>query len=115
METWEETKARLSKMGIKTKTDPVINQPRYNDMIAEDIIPMELYNIHKRSLPVGTDVPVFFNVTKDVAKTLLSKFLLTKIKPDGTVIYYDLIPIYGTKEEKNVYWNPEEFIKGELK
>lgn len=74
------------------KIDVIVERP-----VAE----VELFNIHKRSLPVGVDKPVFYNVTREAAKKLFDVVLKTKMI-DSVIYYYDLIPI-GTI--RDVFWN----------
>ncbi len=78
--------------------------------------PKRMYNIHKRSLPVGIDKIVYFNVDLKTANMLAEKFLIAKSYTDvsrntKTLIYYDIIPVDALPREKNIYYNPEERIK----
>ena len=70
--------------------------------------PMQLYNIHKRSLPAELDQPVFLGVIKSEADYLTNNILKTKtIEKNGEVkiIYYDIIATNATREEMDIYYN----------
>lgn len=82
-----------------------------------------LYNVHKRSLPVGEDTVAMFNVTKaefdalklnrvdkDLMKDLKGQ-CQTHITKEDTVVYYDLVPVNATAAERSVYYNPKELTR----
>jgi hypothetical protein len=80
------------------------------DMEATQMIPLieptvGLYNIHKRSLPVGTDKIVGIGFTKAQAEQALGDLFKAKKKGE-TVFYYDIIPQSATGAEKQVLYNP---------
>lgn len=110
----EEFKLRLRKINElnKPKTKPLDEKGE------------KLYNIHKRSLPVGIDDIVVMRVTKAEAEFLLNHRsecsqtpLLTPQsyqhddKDSKTIIYYDIIPVDATPRERNVYYNKRPFVK----
>jgi hypothetical protein len=79
------------------------------------------FNIHKRSLPVGLDVVVVYNIeSKEDAEQMIvnaksvdgKRLFSTKIHTDSkgvdTVFYYEPIPVDATPEELSVYYN---FVK----
>lgn len=75
----------------------------------------KLFNIHKRSLPVGIDVIILFNLSKDEADWWVEHRLHTKCYDDAetqskTVIYYDVLPVGASPKEKNVYRNDVKLI-----
>src|SRR3990167_712963 len=116
-ETWEETKARLKKQGINLQTDIVVIEPpkpptaRREERKPEP--PVKLYNIHKRSLPIGNpplDKIVVFGVTKLEAEWWVEYKLKTKCYEYGpddskTLIYFDIIPDGATPKERSIYFN----------
>lgn len=73
------------------------------------------YNIHKRSLPVGIDKVVMYNLPKFDAERLLEKTFKTKLfhndnKDSKTLIYYEMIPSDATPQERNIYFRDENKI-----
>lgn len=82
----------------------------------EEIKPLEkLYNIHKRSLPVGIDKIVIYNTTKKQAVKLLDGVLKAKCyqhddKDSKTVIYYDVIPVNAKPKERSIYFNERPIV-----
>lgn len=77
----------------------------------------ELFNVHRRTLPVGGDRIVLWNLTKkefddmklnrldhDLMKDLTGQ-CRTHVENDNTIVYYDLVPVNATEEEKSVYFN----------
>ncbi len=70
------------------------------------------YNIHKRSLPVGLDKVVVFDVTRSEAlwwieHRLQSVVYFNEITESKQIIYYDVVPTDATNEEKSVFYNVE--------
>lgn len=112
MKEWELAKKRAADIyaGVpETKEKPV--QPVYKKVYIE-----RMYNIHKRSLPVGIDKIVYFNVSLKIANMLCEKFLVSKsytdvIRNTKTLIYYDIIPVDAVPREKNIYYNPAERVQ----
>lgn len=77
---------------------------------AKSVQPVEqLYNVHKRSLPVELDKPVAFNLREDEAKRLVR--LKKPYMIENTVIYFDRVVTNGSREEMSVYYNPKEIIR----
>lgn len=76
------------------------------------------YNLHKRSLPPGLDQIIAVDVTKEdieLLKKRAKNHFEAVVLPDDTVIYYDLIPIDATPEQKSIYYNdPKRIIQGEI-
>jgi hypothetical protein len=70
-----------------------------------------LFNIHKRSLPVGKDTIVVYGVSEEEAKRLIGTRFPPKQTPEG-VIYYDIVSAGAVREELSVFHNPAEFIMG---
>jgi uncharacterized protein (UPF0218 family) len=73
-----------------------------------------LYNIHKRSLPVGVDQPVVFSVSEEEANRTIKHSLKPVLKIDNqtdkrTVTYYDKVKQDG--KEHDVYENDGEITK----
>jgi len=80
--------------------------------------PVRLFNIHKRSLPVGIDKIVFVNLTRKDAEETVTRFLKTKIyfdneKESKTLIYYDIVPQDATPKERSLFYNTVELLKEE--
>jgi len=78
----------------------------------------KLFNIHKRSLPVGIDKIVLVGVTKEEGEKLIENSLKSRIfydsdKDSKTIIYYDLLPQDASPKEKNVFFNPLKLLQGE--
>lgn len=73
----------------------------------------QLYNIHKRSLPVGTDKIVVHGATKEEAEDMMRTMFKAKEKLQNevtNVIYYDMVPIDATEEEKSVFYNARPVV-----
>lgn len=112
MKEWELAKKKAADIyaGVPEVKEKVI-QP-----VDKNIQTERMYNIHKRSLPVGIDKIVYFNVDIKTANMLCDKFLVPKSYTDvsrntKTLIYYDIIPVDAVPREKNIYYNPEDRIK----
>lgn len=73
--------------------------------------PVKLYNIFKRSLPVGVNKLVFQNVTEEDVTFLFRYVLRAKTSEDSPVIYWDAVEV-GTAEEWNVFSNDGVDITG---
>lgn len=75
-----------------------------------------LYNIHKRSLPIGIDKVVGIGFTKQEAFDALQKLFKAHVdkKEDGRWIYYDPVPQNALRNERTVYYNPKSIIKGDI-
>src|SRR6185295_10951328 len=85
----------------------------------EPPIPVKRYNIHKRSLPVGIDKIVVFNVTKQEADWWVERKLKTRCYENGpddskTLVYYDIIPVGATPKEKSIYFNTHPVTTEEI-
>lgn len=74
---------------------------------------LQRFNIHKRTLPVGTDKIVVYNVPFDEARWWIQNQLKTEQIKD-CVVYYDIIDANAGKTEKNVLYNTGPFMMGEL-
>lgn len=112
MKEWELAKKRAADIyaGVSEVKEPVI-QPVDKKVTIE-----RMYNIHKRSLPVGIDKIVYFNVDLKTANMLCEKFLVSKSYTDvvnntKTLIYFDIIPVDAVPRERNVYYNPAEHVQ----
>lgn len=115
-ETWEQTKARLKKQGINLNTEIVVIAQQEIKVVKP---PEKLYNIHKRSLPVGFDKIVVYSVNKEDAEWWLEHRLKTifyedKETEERTVYYFDVIPVEATDREKGVYFNPKPNVIEEI-
>lgn len=80
--------------------------------------PSRLFNIHKRSLPVGIDKKVFVNLSKKDAQFLIDHILKSKVyfdteKESKTLIYFDMVPQDATPKEKSIFYNTVELLKEE--
>jgi hypothetical protein len=80
--------------------------------------PVRLFNIHKRSLPVGIDQIIFVGLTRKDAEETVTHFLKTKIyfdneKESKTLIYYDIVPQDATPKERSLFYNTMELLKEE--
>jgi hypothetical protein len=87
--------------------------------IYEKIKEEKLFNIHKRSLPVGIDKKIVFRVTKEDAEWWVEKRLKAHSYQDDsrdtkTLIYYDIIPIGATPREKSIYFNKGPITREEI-
>lgn len=74
----------------------------------------QLYNIHKRSMPIATDKVVLIGLKREDADKELLKLLRRENKrrnemsprEDMQVFYYfDVVPQDCTAEEKSIYYN----------
>lgn len=112
-ETWEQTKERLKKQGINLTTDIVVVEPPKPPTPQQEQRPekpVKLFNIHKRSLPVGLDKVIVFGITKEDAEWWVERKLKTKCYQNDeddskTLIYYDVIPVDATPKERNIFFN----------
>lgn len=120
-ETWEQTKARLKKQGIKVESDIVVIQPPAPPVKREESKaepPIKRFDVHKRSLPVGNpplDKIVVFAVTKAEAEWWINHILKAKSYQDDerdlkTLIYYDAVPVDAQPKERSIYYNPRPVI-----
>lgn len=68
---------------------------------------VELYNIHKRSLPVGVDRIVAFNLSREEANSWIDIFKTKTLheKGDKTIIYFDIVKSDVPPMERSVYYN----------
>ncbi len=79
---------------------------------------VKLYNVHRRTLPVGEDRVVAIGFTKEDAKWFVTKRLKAKEKfinnDDGSkgskLVYYDIVAQDATSSERSVYFNPRPFV-----
>ena len=79
--------------------EPIVKRipPPIPEVIEEPkkLIPVTLYKIHKRSLPVSVDIPILFNLTHEEAKRWHTRLKpkLMKYVEDGIreVVYYDIV------------------------
>lgn len=112
--------ARLKAAGsadvvLVKKPTPVVNE-------APPMLPR--FNIHKRSLPVGIDKIVVFNVTKPQAERLLSaavdsaggllfatRSYYDAVQDSKTLIYFDIVPVDATPRERSIFHNPTTIVK----
>ena len=108
----------LDKFRLKLKQ---MNEPEL-PLVAPSPIPGDgrRYNIHKRSLPVGIDVIVVYNIeSKEDAEYMLinartkkgKQLFATRLYPDDareskTIIYYDVVPTDATPRERSIFFNP---------
>jgi len=75
-----------------------------------------LYNIHKRSLPVGLDKPIAFNLTEKEADNWIKDYThtqLTKVRGGDVkmVIYFDKVK--QDEQSHTVYENNKSFASSE--
>ena len=102
----EEFKTKMRMMEL-----PVIEKAIEKPFIdRREKIKGKLYNIHKRSLPVGIDTVVVFSVTEKEAKQWTEEKLVTRCYENGpdnskTLIYYDIIPVDAKPRERSIYFN----------
>lgn len=76
----------------------------------------ELYNIHKRSLPVGYDKVVGIGFTKLQAIDAIGTFFKAKANnsnSDYHWYYYDMVVQNASPDEKSIYWNEKQITKDE--
>lgn len=69
-----------------------------------------LYNIHKRSLPVGIDKIVFIGLLRSEADKEILKLIYKESKRrneenNNQFFYFDIIPIESTENEQSIYYN----------
>lgn len=77
---------------------------------------VNLFNIYKRSLPVGLDQIVVIGVTKEEAEEWVEHRLKPKAYQDDTdnsktVIYYDILPQDATPKERSIFFNNRPVTK----
>ncbi len=91
-----------------------------NSMVFKQDKPKEidgaLYNIHKRSVPIGVDKIVVVGVTKQEAmeetNRLINREIVRRNNTNEPLFYiFDTVPVNATDAEKSVYYNPEQLIK----
>lgn len=69
-----------------------------------------LYNIHKRSMPIGVDKIIVIGLTRTEADVELLRLIHREAKRrenEGLeiVYYFDLVPIDANKTEQSIYFN----------
>lgn len=76
--------------------------------------PGTLYNVYKRSFPVGfepkVDKPVVIGLTEDEADLEIVRLIKKESKrreQEGTIpaYYFDIVPMNATPTEKDIYYN----------
>ncbi len=106
--SWDEfLKQQRKKFGFDELNTKVIQPIRATSLEGSTGRERKLFNIHKRSLPAGVDTRVVFNISESEAKTWVDKRLRTKVYESGSgnYMYYDIVPVEATLEEKSVYFN----------
>ena len=68
-----------------------------------------LYNLPRRSLPLGIDVPVVFGVTKAEGVLLINDKLKVK-DVNGRIIFYDFVLTDATADERDVLYNVKPVV-----
>lgn len=116
METWEQTKARLKKQGIRLGSDIVVVKPPIKCEETEPTQP--LYEIRKITLPPDKKHEhgkiVVYGVTLREANWWIEHKLKPKVFEDDTtssktLIFYEKFLIDGTPKERSIYSNPARF------
>lgn len=92
------------------KPSETIQQPVVKEVAGAEP-PVRLYNIFKRSLPVGVNKLVYQNVTEEDVNFLFRNTLRPKKRNDDPVVYWDAVPV-GLATEWNVYSNEGVDITG---
>lgn len=103
----KEFQERIKRLDREDLPQEQIEAAKKKQEIPENV---KLYNIHKRSLPVGLDKVVIFSITKEDAEwwiehKLKSKCYHNDADDSKTLIYYDVIPVDATPREKNLFFN----------
>lgn len=80
-----------------------VDQPAAETPKPEQPKAIRLFNIYKRSLPVGMNKLVFQNVPEATLDVLFRSLLRTKQK-DDVVVYWDVVEV-GSTDAWNVYSN----------
>jgi hypothetical protein len=116
-ETWEQTKARLRKIGIDFQKDIiVVSKPKREEIPAKLSIP--LYEIRKVTLPPNKKHEhgkvVVYGVAASEADWWIEYKLKPKIYQDDdtetkTLVFYEKFLIGGTPKERSIYSNPARF------
>lgn len=80
--------------------------------------PSRLFNIHKRSLPVGIDKIIFIGLTKKEGEKIIENSLKARVfydteKETKTIIYYDIVPQDAIPKERSIFYNTVELLKEE--
>ena len=125
-ETWEQTKARLKKQGVKLSTDIVVIEPPKPPTKREEPKPepsVPLYEIRKVTLPPSKAHEhgkiVVYGVTSREADWWIEYKLKPKVYEDDntnskTLVFYEKFLIDGTPKERSVYSNPARFCTEEF-
>lgn len=103
LEQWQDI---IKKIDEKPTTKP---KARYEESQPEP--PYIPFNVHKRSLPAGTDKIVLLNLSRKNAEWWVENRLKAKIiKGSGEeidpIIYYDIVPADASPDEHSIYFNP---------
>ena len=74
-----------------------------------------LYNIHKRSIPIGLDKAVVIGLTEDESDLELIRLIKkedTRRKNDssGVFFYFDVLPVNPRPEEMSIYYNDSQVV-----
>lgn len=132
MKKWEAAKKRAAELATGTEVPEAVKEITIQPV--EQVVKKEVknytvkkkyYNIHKRSLPVGIDKVVVYNIEYDDAVKLIEsasdmwgkcrlfqeKIYYDEVNKSKTVIYYDIVPVNATPKEHSVFYNPDS-VKG---
>lgn len=70
----------------------------------------ELYNIHKRSIPISIDKPVVVGVTKEEGEKEVKRLVEREVKRrnstnENIFFIFDLVPVKATPAERSIFYN----------
>ena len=108
-QTWDDyLKQKQEEFGLVVITPPKAPSVRFAE--PKTVVQVKLYNIHKRSLPPGIDRVVIFGVAKEegewwIERKLKAKCFQNDTDDTKTVIFYDLVPVDATPQERSIYYN----------
>lgn len=76
--------------------------------------PVQWFNVHKRSLPPALDRIAVYGVTQAEGEWLILNKLKAKVcdnNEGSEIIYFDLVPVDATLNERSIYHNPSKVLK----
>lgn len=124
-ETWDETKKRLEKLGIKLpEPDSDIKiEVVQTRKVQKELPNVPLYEVRKITLPPDKahehGKVVVYGVTAAEADWFIERKLKTKVYQDDrtdmkTLVFYEKFLVDGTPKERNIYSNPVRFCTEEF-
>lgn len=84
--------------------------------VEEEPRKIQYYNIHKRTLPIGVDMPVMFRLTLEEAKQALDVYKPKTVTHEDTTIlvFYDMVKSDALPVEQSVFYNEGPIMREDI-